>query len=319
MDLSIIIVTYNSSSFIEACLRSVGERMKRLEHEIIVVDNCSSDDTCRKVEEGFPDALLVRNPWNVGFGRANNFGLRRAAGEFVLLLNPDICWKGGDVENAIRFLRDHPGIGGLGCRLVLGDGSWQRSHGHFPTLGRELKEAFYLPRLFPTNRWAKGMFIYRENGREKGGQEEREPKAVDWVSATFFLCRREVILEVGGFDERYFMYYEDIDLSAKVRSRGREIYYYPGIEITHHQAMPGVYDFGGSPYLYFDKYFGPSLAEKLRYIFLFKSFLRVIIFAPLALLTGRKVFKDKLKTNRRTFRYHFREAPKVIKRLSRKQ
>ena len=318
MDLSIIIVTYNSSLFIERCLRSVGEQMKGLDHEVIIVDNGSSDDTCRKIEEGFPEVLLIRNPLNVGFGRANNLGLRRATGEFVLLLNPDTSWKGGDVRNAIRFLRDHPEIGALGCRLLLEDGSWQRSHGHFPTLGRELKEALYLPRLFPANRWSKGMFIYREAGPEKG-QERREPRAVDWVSATFFLCPRKVILEIDGFDERYFMYYEDIDLSAKVRDKGKEIYYYPGIEIVHYQAMPRVYDFGESPYFYFDKHFGLSLAEKLRYVLLFKTLLRVIFFMLLAFLTGSKISKDKLKTNQRTFRYHLCEAPKVLKNLSRKK
>jgi GT2 family glycosyltransferase len=306
MDLSVIIVTYNSSSFIEECLRSIAEQIKGLSYEFILVDNASIDETCRLIEAGFPDALLIRNRSNVGFGRANNLGLNRARGEFVLLINPDTLWKRGEIRKAIQFLRDHAGIGGLGCRLLLEDGSWQKSHGHFPTLGRELKEVFYLPRLFPERRWSRGMFIYRE--REGTG-------AVDWVSATFFLCPRKVLLDIKGFDERYFMYYEDIDLSSRIREKGKEIYYYPEIEIIHSQRMPSVYDFGESPYLYFEKHFGLPFARLLRYILVFKAFLRVVIFSTLVFFTRREIFREKSGTNWKTFCYHFYEAPKVLRKL----
>ena len=190
MDLSVIIVTYNSSPFIEACLRSLVEQMKGFDYEILIVDNASSDETCRLIQEEFPDATLIQSPSNIGFARANNLGLRKAKGEFVLLINPDTLWKRGDVKEAIQFLRDHPEIGGLGCRLILQDGSWQKSHGHFPTLGRELKEAFYLPRLFPGNVMVQGH-VYLQG--EEWGQS-----LVDWVSATFFLCPRKIRSGSGG-------------------------------------------------------------------------------------------------------------------------
>jgi GT2 family glycosyltransferase len=306
MDLSVIIITHNSSPFIEACLRSITEQMQGLDYELIIVDNASTDETCGMIQRGFPDALLIQSPSNAGFARANNLGLLKARGEFVLLMNPDTLWKRGEVRKAMQFLRDHPETGGLGCRLILEDGSWQKSHGHFPTLSREMKEAFYLPRLFSQSPWSKGMFIY---------QEKEGPGEVDWVSATFFLSPREVILDIGGFDERYFMYYEDIDLSARLREKGREIYYYPEIEIIHYQRMPSVYDFGESPYLYFDKHFGTPFAQKLRYILLFKTLLRVAVFASLAFLTGKEIFREKLKTNYWTFKYNLFEAPRVIKKL----
>jgi GT2 family glycosyltransferase len=310
MDLSVIIVTYNSSPFIEECLRSITEKMKGLVCELIIVDNASTDETCQMIRKGFTDATLIQSPINLGFAKANNLGLRKARGEFVLLINPDTLWMRGDIKKAIQLLRNHPEIGGLGCRLLLEDGSWQKSHGHFPTLSRELKEAFYLPRLFSYRPWCNGMFIYHE----KGG-----PCSVDWASATFFLCPRKVILETDGFDERYFMYYEDIDLSKKIRETGREIYYYPEIEIIHRQRMPLLYDFGESPYLYFDKHFGTSFAKKLRYILLFKTLLRVGIFAPLTLFSRKGVMREKLRTNFRTFEYHFFEAPKVLKRLRQRE
>jgi GT2 family glycosyltransferase len=307
VELSIIIVTFNSSSLIETCLRSILEPMKGIDHELIIVDNASSDDTCRVIQERFPEAALIQSSSNIGFARANNLGLRKAKGEFVLLVNPDIFWKGGDIKETIQFLRNHPEIGGLGCRLVLKDGSWQKSHGNFPTLGRELKETFYLPRIFRDTLWAQGIFAYKE--REGKG-------AVDWVSGTFFLCPREVMRGVEGFDERYFMYYEDIDLSKRIREKGKEIYYYPEIEIIHYQRMPSVYDFGESPYIYFNLHFGLFFAILLRYIMIFKTLLRLTIFPPLAFLTGNEIFIEKSKTNFRTFKYHLFEAPKVLKKLT---
>jgi GT2 family glycosyltransferase len=139
---------------------------------------------------------------------------------------------------------------------------------------------------------------------------------VDWVAGAFCLCRKDVVVEIGGFDERYFLYYEDIDLSNGIRGKGMEIFYYPSIEITHYQRMPSIYDFGESPYLYFDKHFGPSYAKALRYVLLSKMAVRMMIFFPLTFLTGKEGLREKLKTYYRTFRYHLFEAPEVIKRLS---
>ena len=306
MDLSIIIVTYNSSAYIQACLRSILEQMGEVDHEVIIVDNASSDETVRMIEQEFPRVTLIPNPRNLGFAGANNLGLRRAKGEYVLLINPDTRWKRGDIRKALQFLGSHPDVGALGCRLILEDGSWQKSHGNFPTLGRELKEVFYLPRLFPRCRCCRGVFTYRERNGEG---------AVDWVAGAFCLCRRATLAEVGGFDERYFLYGEDIDLSNGIRGKGKEILYYPAIEITHYQRMPSIYDFGESPYLYFDKHFGPSYAEALRYVLLSKMIVRMMIFFPLTLLTGKKGFREKLKTNYRTFKYHLFEAPGVLEKL----
>jgi len=306
MDLSIIIVTYNSSAFIGACLRSLVERMRGLNYEILLVDNASSDETCRLIQEEFPGVTLNQSPSNIGFAKANNLGLRKATGDFVLLINPDTLWKRGDVRRAIQFLRDHPDIGGLGCRLILQDGSWQKSHGYFPTLGRELKEAFYLPRLFPEMSWSKGMFNYRERF---------EVRPVDWVSCAFFLCKKNAIMEVGGLDEHFFMYYEDIDLSKRMREKGRTLYYYPEIEIFHYQGVPTLYDFGESPYLYFEKHFGLSFAKILRCVFLLKFFIRILIFALLSLFTGRETFKEKRDINYRTLKFHLFEAGRILKRL----
>lgn len=306
MEISVIVVTYNSSTFIERCLLSIFEMLKKVEHEIIVVDNASRDNTGEIVQERFPQVVFIQNLMNLGFSKANNLALRRAKGDFVLFINPDTVWNKGDIQKAIQFLREHPRIGVLGARLVLSDGSWQKSYGNFPTLGRELKEALFLPRLFPRSEWSRGLFIH---------EDRMERRAVDWVSGTFFLCKRDVMINIGGFDERFFMYYEDIDLSKRIRGTGKEIYYYPEIEIIHYQKIPSIYDFGESPYIYFHIHFGLTFAIILRYIMIFRTFLRIGMFSSLVLLTGKAPFKEKLLTNYRTFKFHLFEAPKVIRRL----
>jgi GT2 family glycosyltransferase len=142
-----------------------------------------------------------------------------------------------------------------------------------------------------------------------------EPMAVDWISGTFFLCKRDVLINIRGFDERFFLYYEDIDLSKRMREAGKEIYYYPEIEINHFQKFPSIYDFGESPYIYFGIHFGLNSALILRYVMIFRTLLRMAMFSSLLLLSGKASFKDKLLTNLRTFKFHLFRGPDVIRRL----
>lgn len=273
-------------------------------HELIIVDNKSADQTVAIIENQFPQAILVANSRNAGFAGGNNVALRRARGDLVLLINPDTVWRRGKLADAIQFLKRHPDVGALGCRLTLGDGSWQKSHGHRPGLVRELKEALYLPRLFPRSRWMRGVFSYIDCA---------EPKSVDWISGAFFLSYRLLLDEVGFFDERYFMYYEDVDLSTKIQNTGKKIYYYPDVEITHLQRWPSLIDFGESPYIYFDKFFGRKSARILRYILLVKTIIRVLIFLPLSILSGESTFRDKFRSYCRSLKFHLFEAPGIIK------
>ncbi len=306
MDLSIILVTYNSSLFIRECLRSLCEGVKDIEHEILVVDNASCDKTCEIIEREFPKIHLMRNSTNLGFAAANNLALRRARGEFVLLINPDTRWRRGKIRNALQFLKEHPKVGGLGARLLLKDGSWQKSFGSFPSLYQEVKRILFPQKILNGSKGLKGRFISM-------GEKEKVP--VDWISCTFFLAKREVLVEAGLFDERYFMYYEDIDLSKRIRERGREIYYYPEIEIVHFQRSPMLYDDGKSPYIYFHKHFGLSFAKRLRWVLVSKFFLRVVVFLVFTFLTRWKGFKEKYELNKRSLRFHLFEAGNVLKQL----
>ena len=140
MDLSIIIVTYNSSAYIQACLRSILEQMREIDHEVIIVDNASSDETIRMIEQEFPRVTLIPNPLNLGFARANNLGLQKARGEFVLLINPDTRWKRGDIRKAIQsFGRPsgdrRPGMPAHPGRWLLAEISWEFSDSRQRTEG----------------------------------------------------------------------------------------------------------------------------------------------------------------------------------------
>ena len=307
MEISIIIVTFNSSPFIEACIESIFKQVKGMDYELILVDNASKDKTCRLIEERFPKTILIRNDSNEGFAKANNLALQRAKGDFILLVNPDTEWKKGELKEAIQFLKTHSEIEALGCRLIFEDGSWQKSYGNFPTLTREIKEAFYLPRIFPQSQWMKGVYAYQDNS---------EPEPVDWISCTFLLFKKEMLKEVGFLDDQYFMYYEDIDLSRRIREKGKEIYYFPKIEVIHYQNRTSLIDFGESPYIYFNKFFGFDFARKLRYVLLIKAFLRVLIFLPLAFFSTKVVFREKLRSNYHTFIFHLFEACKVLRSLT---
>jgi GT2 family glycosyltransferase len=152
----------------------------------------------------------------------------------------------------------------------------------------------------------RGVYIY---------QDHKNPMPVDWISGTFFLFKREMLKEVGNFDEHYFMYYEDIDLSKRIRKKGKEIYYFPKIEITHYQRMGSVIDYGESPYIYYNKFFGLHFAKILRYILLLKFFLRIGFFLSLFFFSKKVILREKLRSNYDTFKYHLFEAPRVLRSL----
>lgn len=306
MDISIIIVTFNASHFIEACLQSILKQVSGIGYELIIVDNASNDQTCHLIKERFPEVFLIQNHSNEGFAKANNLALEKAKGDFILLINPDTEWKKGKLKEAIQFLKNHSGIGALGCRLVLENGSWQKSYGNFPTLIREIKEAFYFPKIFPQSQWMKGVYTYHDH---------LEPKPVDWISCTFLLFKKEMLREVRFLDEHFFMYYEDIDFSRRMREKGKEIYYFPEIEITHFQKRTSLIDYGESPYIYFAKYFGFNFAVTLRYVLLIKAFLRIWIFLPLTFFSRKAIYRERLRSNYHTFRFHLMKAPKVLRSL----
>lgn len=232
MELGIAIVSYNTRDLTAGCLASVYQELETTDlcGKVWVVDNASTDGSAEMIEKRFPQAELVANPENVGFAGATNVAMAqmKASGEtpqYVLLLNPDTQVKPQALSRMVTFLRNHPRVGVVGPRLVYGDGTFQHSAFHFPTLCM----AFF--DFWPLNH---RLLNSRLNGRyPRRLYEAGEPFPIDHPLGAAMMVRRETIQEVGLLDPNYFMYCEEIDWCKRIKEAGWEIYCLPTAEIVH--------------------------------------------------------------------------------------
>jgi N-acetylglucosaminyl-diphospho-decaprenol L-rhamnosyltransferase len=278
-DLSIIIVSWNVRDLLRACLASLTADaappvQPGLAIEIIVVDNASADASAAMVAAEFPGVRLIASTENRGFTGGNNQGLALARGRYVLFLNPDTVVLPGALPAMVAYLEAHPTVGALGPRLRYGDGSFQSSQRRFPTLATALFESTPLAWHWPHNRWARAYRM--EDGRTTGDQlpaSSFQPAIpVDWVVGAAILTRREVLDRVGGFDEGYFMYSEELDWCRRVAAAGWQIVYLPTAEIVHYEGKSSEQvvaarhiRFHRSRVRYFRKFHGAAAAEVLRF------------------------------------------------------
>jgi len=229
IDVSILIVNYNTCDLLRQCLRSIFMEDQGLELEVLVVDNGSTDRSGEMVTREFPEARLIRNSRNLGFSVANNTAMREARGRFLLLLNSDTIVLPGTLRRIVDYLEQNPEVGVAGCRLVRPSGeidyACRRS---FPTPLVSLTRFVRLNRLFPRSRlFARYNLTYLE---ERGTYE------VDSVVGAFMLLRREVVDEVGGLDEDYFMYGEDIDWCFRIKRANWKVAYVGDTDIIHYKG-----------------------------------------------------------------------------------
>jgi len=224
--ISIIIVNYNGLSCLEACLLALSKNVS-CAHEIIVVDNCSSDGSAEYIAEAWPDVQLIRNPDNLGFAKGNNLAAERARGRFFLLLNNDTEIL-EPLQPLFDYFENHPDTAVVGGRLRNPDGSIQASVGHDHTPLRILF-TWMLPR---TCFWFSSWQIY-ERQPEFYLQNQRE---VHWVSGAFLCIRRRTWQELSGFDRDIFMYTEDADLCYRARKRGEKVAYFAGADTYHFEG-----------------------------------------------------------------------------------
>lgn len=227
--LSIVIVTWNCSVLMRACLDSIAANAGSVDREIIVVDNASTDDTLAVIAARYPQVRVIANATNLGFARASNQGLQAAHGELVCLLNPDTELREPDtLSRLVARMRAHPDIGMAGCRLVFPDGRHQVGDGgHLPTLGSTLVHALLLNRLAP--RRFKGLFL------QEGGCSTPYTR-VGWVCGACTLVRPEAVRRAGPLDGSYFLYGEDIEWGCRFNRLGETVAYFPDITIIHHQG-----------------------------------------------------------------------------------
>jgi GT2 family glycosyltransferase len=227
--LSIVIVSWNVREDLRECLQSLlgeeGSRLESGEIEIIVVDNASTDGTAEMVNLEFPQVKLLVNSQNLGYTKANNIGINHSRGKYILLLNPDTIVHQGALQALIDCAESHPEAGIIGAKLLNPDGSVQRSARSFPDIGAGLFRNTFLGRLFPNN-----PFVRRYLLADFGYDEVRE---VDWVSGAAMLVRRDLIERIGGLDERFWAYCEDVDLCWRAWQAGYKVLFCPNAVITH--------------------------------------------------------------------------------------
>ncbi len=228
MDLSIIIVTWNSEEFIRNCLDSIFLSLVNFTSEVIVVDNNSSDETAKIVEQLYPQVNLIQNKENLGYAKGNNQGIEESRGEYVLLLNPDTQVLEDSLSLMYRFMEENPNAGALGPKLLNPDKTVQPSCREFPTFSTLIWEFSGLSRLFPRSgvfgRWRMGYFDF---------DKQRE---VDQPMASCLMLRRAALEDVGIFDESLAMFFNDVDLCYRIKKGGWKIYFYPEAKVIHHKG-----------------------------------------------------------------------------------
>jgi GT2 family glycosyltransferase len=219
MKLSIVVVSYNVSTYLKQCLQSVEKALEGIEAEVFVVDNCSTDDSVSMVKAAFPWVRLIENKENMGFARANNIAIRQASGEYVLLLNPDTVVGEDTLRKATDFMDAHTRAGGAGVMMHNEDGT------RAPESRRALPTPWvsFLKMMGCTRRYYMSHLSWDEPGR------------IEVISGAFCLLRRKALDEVGLLDEDFFMYGEDIDLSYRLMKGGWENWYLP-YPITHYKG-----------------------------------------------------------------------------------
>ena len=226
MQLSIIIVNYNVKYFLEQCLYSVEAACEKLQAEIIVVDNASSDGSVEYLEPKFPRVKFIKNEVNPGFAKANNTGLSIAAGDTILFLNPDTILAENTIAGCLDFFEQYADAGAVGVRLIDGGGNFlPESKRAFPSVMASFFKLSGMASLFPRS----AIF----NQYALGNVDEDAIAEVDVLVGAFLMAPKKILLELTGFDEDYFMYGEDIDLSYRIQKAGYKNFYLGNNAVIH--------------------------------------------------------------------------------------
>jgi len=235
MDVSVTIVNWNAASALDACLRSVYRTLPTLGYEVIVVDNGSDDDGAEAIVAQFPQAVLVRNATNIGFGRAQNQAIAMARGRYALLLNNDAVVDPDTIPTLVRFMDQHPEVGVCGCpdrrQATLGS-AYSGAFRRFPSLSRTLMEnlwaVFHPPGSWNIEWLAKP--VHRWLGETLPQSEYSE---VAWVVGSLLCVRKNVFDQIHGFDERFFLFDEDVDLCHRIWDAGWKVAFTTGTRFFH--------------------------------------------------------------------------------------
>ncbi len=241
MILSVVIVSYNVKYFLEQCLSSLKKAVEGISlpgdsAEVFIIDNASSDGSPDFLEPLFPHFHFIRNKENSGFSKANNLVIPLCNGDFILFLNPDTILAEDSLDTCISFFRDHSDAGAVGVRMIDGAGRFlKESKRGFPYPIASFFKLTGLTRLFPRSKIFSSYYM--------GHLDEERTQVVDILSGAFMMIKRSVLNQTGGFDEQFFMYAEDIDLSYRIEKAGFKNYYLPATTIIHFKGESTQKDF----------------------------------------------------------------------------
>ncbi|WP_026884420.1 glycosyltransferase family 2 protein [Clostridium akagii] len=316
IDISIIIVNYNTKDLIKACIESIYDNTKGISFEIIVVDNASSDDSIEMLENDFKDVKLILSKVNGGFAYANNLGIKKSVGRYVFLLNSDTIILKDAMEKMIGYMDEKENIGMLGPKLLNKDLTHQTSISGFPTFKREVYHMYKLKNVLKIP-LVKSFFvkfggIFGSKDVEqymKNYQSIEEPEEVQVLVGAALLLRRQTIEDIGMLDERYFMYYEEIDYCLKASIAGWSRVYYPHAQIIHLIGQSSeklsamtFYERYRSMILYYRKNYGRAKELQVRINLVIALGFRVLgltflrIFKPSkTIMDNKKIYLDTIK------------------------
>ncbi len=221
-DLSIIIVSWRVKDLLKQCLESIFEHTSQINFEVIVIDNDSGDGTVEMAGQSFPQVKLIANKINLGFAKANNLGIKKSSGKYLLLLNPDTKLKDNSLKKVIDFLDTNSKVGVLGCKLLNHDLTLQASVRRFPKFLDHLVMMFKLHHLFPLKKYLAKDFNYNKTAE------------VDQVMGAFFVISRKVFEQVGYLDEKYYIWFEEVDYCKRVKKAGYQILFFSQVSIIHY-------------------------------------------------------------------------------------
>lgn len=265
--LSIVIICWNDQKVLADCLESIFAGTHSVEFEVIVSDNASTDGSVSTIRKNYPQVHVLENGANLGFAKGNNVGIRASRGEYVLILNPDTVIHEGSLDKWLAFADRHTEAGAFGCRVLNPDGTYQGSARPFPTFWRDMLAALYLRPLASIS----DLFISDTYTGWKGDTE----RSVDWQSGCCILFRADLLRKIGGFDERFFYHYEEVDLCKRVWEAGCSVVFDPEVTITHLggqsvNRFPSRFELERcrNRYRYYYKHFGKPGARRSRMAYL---------------------------------------------------
>ncbi|MFA5133266.1 MAG: glycosyltransferase family 2 protein [Patescibacteria group bacterium] len=226
MDLSIVIVSWNTKQLLDDCLASIFKETKEINFEVFVVDNKSSDGSAAMVKDKYPKVNLIENKINAGFAAANNQAIRQASGRYILALNPDTVVLKNALDGAVKILDKRPEVAILGPKTLNSDGSQQKTVWADPSLAAQIFLLTKLKHLFPKLKTIKKYYRF--------SFDYNKESYVEQVQGSFLLIRREFLEKRGLFDEKFFIWFEEVDLCLRARKAGYKILYSPETQIIHY-------------------------------------------------------------------------------------